>query len=151
MLFWRLFWPKVKNSPRFCTWSFANDQVEIWTWAMDGEMTNEAAEVIQLPGGYQPVFLCHQTLPQPTDVGFAVANSVENTCFQSQETAHTRSVVLRDFTALLEILIPERHPVRNMGEDLFALHPETPVGSLISRLVPSELSLLLLARASRPL
>ncbi len=56
-----------------------------------------------------------------------------------------------DFTALLEILIPERHPVRNMGEDLFALHLETPVGSLISRLVPSELSLLLLARASTPL
>ena len=81
-------------------------------------------------------------------MGFAVANSIENTCFQSQETAHTNSVVLRDFTALLEILIPERHPVRNMGEDLFALHLETPVGSLISRLVPSELSLLLLARAS---
>ena len=75
-------------------------------------------------------------------------NSVENTVFRARRPHITNSVVLRDFTALLEILIPERHPVRNMGEDLFALHLETPVGSLISRLVPSELSLLLLARAS---
>jgi hypothetical protein len=109
------------------------DEVEMDMDRDESAQTNEAAELIQLAGGVD-INQCLLKLYRNQLTWVLQLRTSLNILFSDPGDRTWKFGQFEEFTALLQILLPERNPSGNMGEDLSALHLEAPVDD---SLIPS--------------